>query len=849
MKRLLITFFLTHLLALPYVTVAYEVSTHQQLSEEAVTKSVLMIDGPTLADLGLKPLSDINRAENETFPNYRGDLHDIIDLLRDGSAFEDNDIRATNHFFNPLTGEALKILSVTVGAPSPDWALEDKGNHSGQEDSFKDTRQSFFEALTARTLEERNTKWGRTFQGLGQVTHHLQDMAQPEHARIDPHLKYTPEGFRVNAPGEDPSLYEKYSAKKLSICDPPPSTPADPNPPSPCAPYDPVRFDTARQFWVTKEDGPDRGTGQGIAEFTNNNFVSKDTNFINEISPALVEPDPRFPSPNGAAARIEVREFQELSLAPIETSYPVEPSPLAGKLYFIGTPVYDAYTGTAEFNDRTSTYSIYDADLKQYNLTYDCNPQGTSTCRSNALFTLNRFNFDAAHQFLIKRAVAYSAGLINYFFRGKINMVPDSNNPGQHILKNEGTETLKGTFTLYYDDANGNRYPAVPDSSNQNKATEWPTPTEGLAAQQTMPLPSFPPPTNPPPAKEGEYMLVFTGTMGEEQPVNGSVGAVAAKQIIGLGSRFLLTTSSGVYRSRSFDQGWEKIGDEGHNIFSRAYINDTLLFIADGSSVWKSVDGGVNYVDVNAATYPPLRLQGITYLGDTKLLAAGEKDGVEEVTAYSADLGANWAVRPSGVVVTSSIAYVGNGTVLLNGYNPLDSEQSSRSYAFTLFQSTNAGLSWAEMSPILGGSVLKTCPAIIDYCESCEEWILDGIIWNQVEGAGSVILAAGDLFQSSCDNRAHTCGLWKSTDGGTSWRYLASPVTSCSFIGDTPFDPIASVAIDPQGQVLMVVESGSTSFLYKSTDAGETWELVATPDGSAPFGVMYLGNHLDEDQP
>jgi hypothetical protein len=40
------------------------------------------------------------------------------------------------------------------------------------------------------------------------------------------------------------------------------------------------------------------------------------------------------------------------------------------------------------------------------------------------VFALNRFTFDAAHKFLIPRAVGYSAGLINYFFRGQLEITP-----------------------------------------------------------------------------------------------------------------------------------------------------------------------------------------------------------------------------------------------------------------------------------------------------------------------------------------------------------------------------------------------------------------------------------------
>ena len=42
------------------------------------------------------------------------------------------------------------------------------------------------------------------------------------------------------------------------------------------------------------------------------------------------------------------------------------------------------------------------------------------------MYSLNRLNYDAMASLLVPRAVAYSAGLINFFFRGRIDIeLPD----------------------------------------------------------------------------------------------------------------------------------------------------------------------------------------------------------------------------------------------------------------------------------------------------------------------------------------------------------------------------------------------------------------------------------------
>src|SRR5262249_42701667 len=158
-----------------------------------------------------------------------------------------------------------------------------------------------------------------------------------------------------------------------------------------------------------------------------------------------------YPNPDGTAARtisIDVSGIPSLSL---------EPTPLAGKMYFLGTQVTDNYRNDQSgSNNLMSTFSIYDDDLKNLHLRVSClpNAEGASppNCTQEAVFSVNRFTMRAAHSFLIPRAVGYSAGLINFFFRGvgKIELIPDPQNVGGYLIQNLSEETMKGTFYLYY---------------------------------------------------------------------------------------------------------------------------------------------------------------------------------------------------------------------------------------------------------------------------------------------------------------------------------------------------------------------------------------------------------------
>jgi hypothetical protein len=247
-------------------SLAYEQPTHRDISEQSVKISALSTDGKVLEALGLKPLSATDRAANEQFPNYRNEQHDIFDLVSDGADFEDNGSRATNHFYDPVRGRAASPCDSDLGyETSPDWALEDRRQLDGQDDSFADTRKFFFDALTAQRQPDRDRAWGRTFQGLGQIIHHIQDMAQPQHVRNDLHFAYTPTPLACIGGS---SFYERYTNRD----DVRPRLPYDQSD-SHYEPVDITTFSVPRRFWDTED-------GRGIAEYTNRGFVSAGTNFL-----------------------------------------------------------------------------------------------------------------------------------------------------------------------------------------------------------------------------------------------------------------------------------------------------------------------------------------------------------------------------------------------------------------------------------------------------------------------------------------------------------------------------------------------------------------------------------------
>jgi hypothetical protein len=228
-------------------------------------------------------------------------------------------------------------------------------------------------------------------------------MHQPQHVRSDTHCDDSPIFFGwwlprgcatpvVNTFFYRPSAYEQYVWEQGAI-----SLDGYPVP-------DYATFDLPRKFW--------ENDSKGGAEFTSRNFVSVGTNFkLNTlVRPYAIESDGDHPSPRGDSVRLVGIDINDPRLVRYVTS----PAPVAGEITFAEAPVLDHYNLSIRNNDRASTLSIlYDSVLLE---------DGERLPLPVAAFTLNSVNYQAAAERLLPRAAAYSAGLINYFFRGRIGI-------------------------------------------------------------------------------------------------------------------------------------------------------------------------------------------------------------------------------------------------------------------------------------------------------------------------------------------------------------------------------------------------------------------------------------------
>ncbi|SHG73045.1 hypothetical protein SAMN05428948_1796 [Massilia sp. CF038] len=473
------------LLTLAVPAAAYETGTHKQLTLHAADRSVLATNPSVLSDLGFMPWT--SATYNRGTP--LAPAESTRDVIAFGATNEDDiyNTRALNHFYDPqannLQGRPLTILGVKLGNASPDFILEDRGlqadAHGGtlncglpcpQEFSYRKGQQALLRSLTAASKVERDKAMYLVFQNIGHVVHHVQDMGQPAHTRNDQHLHPVP--FLNTYP--DWASYELYTLDhsadvELALRD--------------YAYPKPVVLPTARHFWQSPGTVP---MYVGMAEFTSNNFTSFGTQYAGYDN---IKPASGFPLPSGAN-----RYLKEMFVGK-PVVYPDGVWRDRNTIYVAGT-VWDGYSGLQSEELPLAARSL----LTEFPIV-------------TTFFIENSEVWKAGYKVLMPRASAFSTGMINHFFRGKIDIAPGAT-ANSWTIKNAGTQAMKGTVAIYAEDANGNRTPLPNGSAYQDLA-----PGASVTMNATAP------------ANTSKIVAAFRGQIGEDGDPQSDYFAVAGKVI------------------------------------------------------------------------------------------------------------------------------------------------------------------------------------------------------------------------------------------------------------------------------------------------------------------------------
>ncbi len=364
---------------------AYEQSTHKIMSLKAFTWS--------------QAYSQLDRLGVKATDVFSGQIPEL--LVSQGAYDEDDEARPLNHFFDPAHGGIG--LWFVGGYPSPSWEIDGAG---GNDLSLLKTKDFLYLALTSHNKTTRDQNYALFFLGIGHAMHHIEDMCQPQHVRGDLHLN-TSEWNKEHGLGSKERFWENRSAYELYTKDVQSSLDYTSRMTANSPPV--IGYQTEHDFW-------DNSDSNGIADFTNLNFVSAGTNFlVNDGN--VVTPSFGFASPAPAGASYK-KLINELPISDDLVSE-CHKKNLSCTVTFYRTDVNDLKESESTTNNEASSLSVFDQYMEKFNVVVTYDDSGVQT-PVDRIFVLNRFNFDTAHTYLIPRAVEYSAALLDHVMRGRL---------------------------------------------------------------------------------------------------------------------------------------------------------------------------------------------------------------------------------------------------------------------------------------------------------------------------------------------------------------------------------------------------------------------------------------------
>jgi len=487
---------------------AHQQPVHMQISQSAAQSSYGLTN--FLADcLGVKYRDDMKAPELSLRGVTGMDDGSLspLDWIRNGSKKEDDGARSNDHFYTVTTdrtaGEAppLSDGSETLGilaggmANSYAWATDPNTLSpwflcpSGEHNIYRWDRAREYQllALVSPSKTDRESYLAAMLSALGHELHLNQDLSEPEHVRNDAHVwnraieGYGEKVYLANALANHEQNMQQYFPR---------ISPRD------WTYWRDQGFTKLLAFWdrglyvngnsrpLDEDAGGLSGAKLGLAEFSNGNFLGQNAIYSNFFRAG------------------ESQCFPHPALA--DTSQPH----LKGPIWNIGGVELPngkqgdrVYVKKLRAGVQVAHHSVVNYLPLKHPGKLDPPPKVASLTIDDPNVLLDY------HTNLIPKAIEYSAGILDYFFRGRLEVLATLG-AGQyqlHIINRSGQALRGGTFTLYQDDSSGNRTPVPLTLSWTAQGASASTLADGAALDGTF-AGTF--------TTDTKFTLVYQGTIG-----------------------------------------------------------------------------------------------------------------------------------------------------------------------------------------------------------------------------------------------------------------------------------------------------------------------------------------------
>ncbi|MGO8838405.1 MAG: hypothetical protein ACLQQ0_13370 [Limisphaerales bacterium] len=537
---------------------AHDQSVHEKIAESAANSSAGLPQFLNDTGVGNTPL---------IFEPAQFGPHGLppIEWIKQGAIREDDSPRYADHFYTVIPARApgqVKGLTdwheslvlpghvtnsyawgAIPGVLSP-FLLGNPPTPTNTE-SWECARNYEYAALTSTNQTARDANLAHMFYALGHILHLNQDLSQPGHVRNDEHLH--PWHRWIENYGSKTYQYE------------PNAFPLEPHG---WTYWRSQGFSSVLDFWdrghfmgnASALDADAAGSDKlGLAEFSNGNFLSEDATYAEFFSSSSIHYFP-FPSlADTTQPQIDPNNLPATAIRPVMLEN--------GKQ---GDVVYLSKTNAGIIVTSHSALHYFAV----------LHPPRVNSPGMQVALTINDPNvLQEYHEILIPKAVEYSAGLLDYFFRGtmKVGLNLDTN-AGPCAVTNintSGQDFYGGMFYLFAE-TNGVRFLI--------QSNDWSGNTLPNGATMTMAFPG-------PPPDGARFYSVYQGTIGVTNgsaldPVDEGIG-------IAVGHPWVEQTKTYTY--------WEWLSDLGlanGSTISSNLVSDDFLFTPAPGGCEVIINGG-----------------------------------------------------------------------------------------------------------------------------------------------------------------------------------------------------------------------------------------------------------------